>query len=197
MRTLLLLALTACSSACGAPPLDLSESSEPAETQPEPAAESANLVEQRGSPQRPIVINLSDNLTDVMLAEIEHFHAVTGIERPEIVVGECTFETGGYCITYGTPPTDPTLDAQGIYPWGIVIRESPRSLEWNHLLLFHEYAHLFIFPSGGTDGWGHVDDGSVMSARAPEVTCFDGLSSTTIEMICSHRDCSEPRAECE
>lgn len=180
---------------CGAPPIG-DESNDP-ESPESSEPINQNLVEQQGAPLRPIVINLSDNLTDVMLAEIDHFHSVTGIARPDIVTGDCSFAGGGYCITYGTPPTDPTLDAQGIYPWGIVIREAPRASEWNHLLLFHEYAHLFIFPAEGIDGQGHVGDGSVMSARAPEVTCFDGLGSATIEMLCGHRECSNPVAECE
>lgn len=132
-----------------------------------------------------------------MVAEIEHFHRVTGIPQPEIVIGECSFADGGYCVTYGMPPSDPTFDAQGIYPWGIVIREAPRASEWNHLLLFHEWAHQFIFPAPGVDGQGHVDDGSAMSARAPDVTCLAGLSLETVEMICSHRACNNPVAECE
>jgi hypothetical protein len=184
VRTIALLALlTACSPACGAPP-----------------------VEDENKPQREgpavVYVELGETSAALFEAAVAWFGETTGIQQPEVVIGECP-DPDFACIRYGgaDPWPDNGIEHEicGADPdtWTIVCRE-PLSVRLTHAdaLFRHEWAHLWMSPAPGIDGHGHSASTSLMHPSLYAITC-QGFNAAELEAICNQWPCSNANDECE
>jgi hypothetical protein len=143
-----------------------------------------------------IYVDLSPELSVIAVENLAWFHATTGIPAIPVVIGPC--ETGD-CIEYSDRDrtrSEIRLSDDGVYSWHTEINDAGRiASEWSKVFR-HEYAHLWMYPSPGFDGDGHSQTHSLMNPDLLGVWC-NGFTQAEIEGMCSHRDCTEPVAECE